>query len=142
MVSDDKLSQLRSGLDSINSNLILLLNKRQLIVNEIQTLKKENKVNSLWCPQRELSVFKSYINENPVMDLRYVLMYSLLIEKQAQESGDYPTWSSQAHLEVTGNSIQHLINPILLFCYCKKDFFQLKLKTQFLDQLKGIIENG
>ncbi len=41
MVSDDKLSQLRSGLDSINSNLILLLNKRQLIVNEIQTLKKE-----------------------------------------------------------------------------------------------------
>ena len=46
-----------------------------------------------------ISLFKKYVSLNPSFSLNYDLMFSLLIETQASQCGDYPEWSNGIHLK-------------------------------------------
>ena len=130
------LPHLRSQLDLINEQLFQLLDSRAALVEKIQSEKKVS-----WDPERELSVFGEYTSNYPQNSLKEDLIYSLLIESQAQSFG-YPRWSEGDHLKnETPKNIQSMLNPVLLRMRNESEYQALDLIDDYKKLLEGIWEN-
>lgn len=130
------LSALRLELDKTNSEIFQLLKKRKEIVSNIQAAKT-----LAWSPARERDVFKEYINKNPDNGFFDHLIYSLLIESQAQGRG-YPQWSGGVHLEGSNPmSLFNIMNPILLRMINESEYRTLKLKNSYQTQIEELWQN-
>ncbi len=130
------LSALRLELDKTNTEIFKLLKKRKEIVSRIQAAK-----NIAWSPLRELDVFTEYLEKNPENGFYDHLIYSLLIESQAQGRG-YPQWSRSAHLECTKEfSLFTIMNPILLRMINESEYRTLKLKKTYQSQIEELWQN-
>lgn len=130
------LQELRMKLEQVNSQLFRLLDSRLEIVEQIQTEKSIS-----WDPTREIKVFQDYVKQHPHQDLKSDLIYSLLIETQAQNFG-YPRWSEGDHLKSQVTSgISHMINPILLRIRNESEYATLDLIDDYDKLIEGVWEN-
>ncbi|MFT6633405.1 MAG: chorismate mutase [Bacteriovoracaceae bacterium] len=140
MIKNPELEILRTELESINLNFLEMLDKRQKIVTQIQTVKKESSTKNIWVPERELSLFKKYDELNPT-DIKKDLIYSLIIESQAKVSADYPEWSAGEHLENSELNLNNMMNPILLFIRNRSEYQKLKLSKHYNLILKDLLKD-
>ena len=128
MSETDVVNHLRSELEIVNMEFVELLDRRQNLVTSIQKAKKNQ---NIWMPKREISLFKKYVSLNPSFSLNYDLMFSLLIETQASQCGDYPEWSNGIDLKKRSYDIYERINPILLFVRNRSKYQSLVLKDEY-----------
>lgn len=128
----EKLSILRSELEEINNSLFSCLENRSKLVYEIQKIKGEfNK--AVYDKSRELELFKRESEKLSKLNNKQLLIYSLLIENDANQfDGTYPAWSSMEHLEsCSQKSLSELTNPMLLALFDKKSYSSLNIKPNF-----------
>jgi chorismate mutase len=135
-----ELNKLRTNLEQVNSKLLELINQRQETVDQIQTIKGAANSNRIWVPEREFSLFQEFNKANP-KDSKLDLIYSLLIEKQAMVSGNYPEWSTGEHLDGACQNSNEMINPILLFIRNRSEYQKLKLSKNYNLILKGLFKD-
>ena len=83
----------RKKLSEITKEILRLLNQREEIVSQIQSLKIESKQKS-WNPKQEIQIFTNYIENLEDISLKKVLWLSLLIEMHCENwnsRGVYPS---------------------------------------------------
>lgn len=130
------LGQLREQLELINRSLFQSLDKRIEVIEKIQSLKQIS-----WDPSREIKVFKDFSKNYPQNNLKQDLVYSLLIESQAEAFG-YPRWSEGDHLALgRAESISQMINPILLRIRNESEYQALDLIEDYRVMLEKVWEN-
>ena len=90
---------------------------------------------SLTIPGREWVVFRRHKTLLSEMQWGELLCFSLLMESQAGQRGDYPQWHLAIHLvESVGDGPLadiHCINPLLLKAVRPELFAQLPLRDEF-----------
>ena len=129
---NEKLTNhLRRELDILNLRFMDLVDQRFEVIKDIYKIKAHDSV-SMWTPEREFLLFKKYIELTPKADLRFDMMYSLLIEAQASRISDYPEWSKAVHIETVQNDLTEFINPILLFVRSESKWKTLNFKEDYL----------
>ncbi len=131
------LSQLRPELEEINDLFFTVLEKRQKLIAQIQEC-KQAEGRDIWDPKRELILFKKYCATYPHNSLTKDLIFSLVIEVQARQQGNYPTWSTGEHLLSINPGIEYLLNPILLQLRDQDLFGKLELKSEYKAKLKDL----
>lgn len=130
---NDPLIELRAKLLELNLELFSLLEKRKLLVNQIQDIKIENKL-SVFSPEREKDLFEKLAPLLKKLTLKELFSFSLLLEAHADPTNStiYPAFSELIHLRKTDkNPLWFRVNPILLYYYDAKSYFKLPLKKNF-----------
>lgn len=128
----NQLDDLRSYLEETNDSLFEILGKRESIVYEIQKIKTINK-KKIFDKKREQQLFNDDFSRLASLNLNELLIYSLIIENDANKYNDsYPKWSRKEHLNSCANdSICEMINPLLLALFDKKSYSSLNIKKEF-----------
>lgn len=128
----EQLENLRGYLEDTNDSLFSALKKREQIVFEIQKIKANNN-RAVFDKSRELNLFKNDSSKLLSLNLTELLIYSLIIENDANKfNNSYPKWSHREHLiSSSSESICELVNPLLLALYDKKSYSTLNIKKEF-----------
>lgn len=128
----EQLNDLRSYLEETNDSLFNVLKKRESIVYEIQKIKINNNKN-IFDKDREVQLFKSDSSRLATLNLNELLIYSLIIENDANKYNDsYPKWSKKEHLNSSSHdSVIEMVNPLLLALFDKKSYSSLNIKKEF-----------
>jgi chorismate mutase len=128
----EQLKNLRSYLEVTNESLFEVLKKRESIVFEIQKIKTNSRQN-IFDKSREIQLFKSDFSRLATLNLNELLIYSLIIENDANKyNNTYPKWSKKEHLNSSSHdSLIEMINPLLLALYDKKSYSSLNIKKEF-----------
>ena len=126
-----ELINLRENLRVLTAQILTLIEKRKMIVKEIQSLKDDNSEYSNFNPEQEKNVFQSLKDQLKNLSLRELLIVSLMIEEHATtNASSYPAWSEGEHVDhIEGLICQ--INPILLAVVNKDLYYAISLNNKF-----------
>jgi hypothetical protein len=130
---ESKLAQLREVLMQSNSEFFLTLKERRSIAIKIQDMKGYGGRFSNFSPEREVEVFKLFIDELSALSLKELLSFSLIMEDHAAAlaPGGYPAWSSFIHLGNHSHELHEMINPLMLKFSHPNIFNKLTLSLEF-----------
>lgn len=148
-VKELELEVLRQKVEALNWELLNTLSLRKECVHKIQSLKDKEHIRIAKYPhydwEREVLLFKKFDTVLATFSLKQLLIFSLIIEEQAQlesaTSPVYPEWSKFQHLENKEKGseqfpLEYQINPLLLY-FAKKELAKslpLSLEFSFLKQ--------
>jgi chorismate mutase len=135
-----KLNVLRDELQSLTTDLLTKINSRKNLVTKIQKEKTTTGEFKNFDLQREVALFNSLSDQLVTYSVKELFILSLLIENQAGGEFDYPSWSSQVHIEIAQTSIINQINPILLATFQKSRYDALQLNEKFKQILNPLLE--
>jgi len=129
------LEKLRAEISALNQEFFSLLEKRNLVCQEIQQQKNLQGIHAAYDPRREFEVFESFLPPIQALSLKELLAFSLLMEAHAEgkKRESYPQWSQKVHLQnMPSEELFHLINPLLLKANKPELFNQLNLSADFI----------
>jgi len=125
------LEALRDELKQLTLDIISELEKRRRLVEKLQKNKDFKPEFKNFDPIREKLLFNSLKNELNSYSIKDLLIISLIIESQAGDSTEYPSWSCQVHLNSKSQCLSAQINPILLATFYKSSYDALQINTKF-----------
>ena len=132
-------NDLRNQLLHCNQELFSKISERKSLVSKIQNLKEKSGDFYLWDIEREIQLFKNFVDRYP-QELRLDFIYSVIIEEQALNAKDYPKWSAEDHLLESNGKFYCRINPILLYFRDPDIMKKLKLKPFFENRLRNLLK--
>lgn len=135
-----ELENHRKELVSITDQILNLISERREVVSKLQKSKNTSGEFAFFDLERELIVFKNIKDKLKTFSKRELLAISLLIESQADINDQYPSWSMRIHLEKYSQTIEEMINPILLAHVDKNSYDSLQFNTKFKEILYPISE--
>ena len=124
----EKLSGLRSELESINDEFLDIVEKRRELTCKIGVAKLLSNFPA-FDHEREKYLYSKLSGRLEELTIKELLAFSLISEAQAGEK--YPEWSKMAHLEERTLEPSAMVNPVMLFFYSRRLFGSLKFNSKF-----------